>query len=384
MVKKILYIVSFLIFASSLSLAQDYTVKEYLEQILPPQDGRKIVLNEAMGLLTITDTPSNHKLIKDLIGFWDVGPRQIIIEAKFVELSMTDIDEFGVEWQGERSDLSAGGSTDRRQKQGTFYIGPAVPSHSTEEAGYSLNPATTGDAFRLYEHDYPNWSGTEFGAPQEIAGLGLWLGKTRLSGSEVFAYLRALESRGKANLLSSPKVTTLSGQMANIELADIFPYATSVERTYSDLDVAEGVSNDEVIETYTIEERKVGIFLEVTPVVGEQGRVITLDLHPQVSELLEQRPLLVEDSESFPLELGWPVVDTRSIQTTVNVESGETIIIGGLMKDEERVTNKKVPILGHIPLLGNLFKYKHVSREKTNLVIFLTATLITADGEEVR
>lgn len=384
MAKKFFYIISFLIISSSLPLAQDYTIKEYLEQALPPQDGRKIVLNEALGLLTVTDTPSNHRLIRELISLWDIGPRQIIIEAKFVEVSMTDLDELGIEWQGERSDLSAGGSIDRRQKKGTFFIGPSVPSNSTEETSYSVNPATTGEGFGVYEHNYPNWSGTEFGAPQETAGLGLWLGKTSLSGSEVFSYLRALESRGKANLLSSPKVTTLSGQMANIELADIFPYATSVERTYCDLDVAGGVSSEEVIETYSVDERKVGIFLEVTPVVGEQGKVITLDLHPEVSELVEQKPLLVEDSDSFPDELGWPVIDTRSIQTTVNVESGETIVIGGLIKDEETVTNKKVPILGHIPLLGNLFKYKHVSREKMNLVIFLTATLITADGEEIR
>src|SRR3989338_10003440 len=91
--------------AMPLTFAQDknedlskYTIKQYLETNLPPQDGRKIMLDEISGLLTITDTPSNQELALKLIREWDVGPKQIQIEAKFVEITFTDLDEMGVDW----------------------------------------------------------------------------------------------------------------------------------------------------------------------------------------------------------------------------------------------------------------------------------------------
>ncbi|MFH1857268.1 MAG: hypothetical protein ABH836_08635 [Candidatus Omnitrophota bacterium] len=374
------YIIFNLVFCLTGGLCEDYTIKEYLDDALPTQEGRKIVLNESLGFLTVTDTLSNQKLIKELIEVWDVGPRQIAIEARFVEISMSDLGEFGVEWLGEKSDTAAGGSVNRRNKRGDFLIGPGVTSTIPDNETVVNNPATvgTGDlltATGALEGTRPLWTGTEFGAPTDLSGLGVWLGKTTISGSQLFSYLRALETTGRASLLSAPKVTTLSGQMANIELARIFPYATSVKRT--DTEDAFGI-----VETYKIDERKVGIFLEVTPVVGKDSKVISLDIHPEVTDVVKKASLV--DSDQFPVYLGWPVIDSRSAQTTVSVESGETVIIGGLMKDEQTVTNRRVPILGYIPLFGNLFKYKYVSRNKTNLVIFLTATIISAEGEEIR
>ena len=367
------------------------TIKDYLEQVLPDEAGRRIVLDEVSGLLTITDTPSNHKLIRKLLKQWDVGRRQISIEAKFVEITEGALLELGVEWMGTRSDTGPGGDTERRKKDGNIYIGPAIPSDGSAGTvidDWKLNPAMFGDGdggwaegFVPYDHNYPWWSGTEFGAPSEIAGLGLWIGKTRLSGSELFMYLRALEETNKASLLSAPRVTTLSGQMANIELAVTIPYATTVEVT----DTAShwgGTEGFGKYETYEIDERKTGIFLEVTPVVGEDSRIITLDLHPEVSEIVKQ--VSITDSPQFPAYLGWPVVDTRSTWTAVSIRSGQTIILGGLMRDEEKIIERKVPLLGDIPLLGKLFRYKYANKEKKNLVIFLTATLISPEGQEIK
>ena len=376
--------ISLLLICFNISLAQEgSTIKEYLEEILPPQEGRKIVLDPRTGILTITDTPSNHKLIEELLKDWDVAPRQVMIQARFVEIEEGALDELGVEWEYARSDMGLYGETDRRKKDKTFYIGPAIPSYSSEEMGYFLGPATMGEIygdfwgedydFGGYDHEYPAFSGTEFGAPAESAGLGLYIGRFTDQGSYLFSYIRALEQENRASLLSSPRVTTLSGQTANIELSNTIPYAENVERTGTYYGW---------IETYDIAEKKTGIFLEVTPKVGEGSTIITLDLHPYISEVVKQVPLI--ESNQLPDYLGWPVVDTRSTQTSINIQSGETVIIGGLMKDDDELTNRKVPLLGDLPLLGNLFKWRHRDRTKKNLVIFLTATIVTPEGEEIK
>ncbi len=315
----------------------EYGITDYLEQALPLQEGRKIVLNEAAGFLTVTDTPSHHKLIRRLLDLIDVGPSQISIEARFVEISLANLHELGVEWIGD-------------------YAEPlAAPGGKVK--------GITG------------WVSSLFGSGEMVdAGMGLVLGKTNLSGSQLAAYLRALERTGRANMLSSPRLTTLNGQPANIQVIKRIPYATDVE--YSEIDMPGGT---QWVSTYTIEEKIVGINLEVTPSVGKDTDVITLDLHPEISEVVKNLSIY----SSVPDDLARPVIDMRSIQTSVIVKTGETVVMGGLVKDEETTTVKKVPILGDLPLIGKLFRYKYSVREKRNLIIFITATLISADGEEV-
>jgi len=332
----VVLIFSFLMPCRAQEETSEYGIKDYLEQALPPQEGRKIVLNEAVGLLTITDTPSHHKLIRRLLELIDVGPRQISIEARFVELSLENLHELGVEWNGN-------------------YVEPVTAPGGKVKG-------ITGLAKTL------------FGAGGVAnAGMGLFLGKTYLSGSQLTAYLRALEQTGRANMLSSPRLTTLSGQPANIQIIKRIPYATDVE--YSEIDMPDG---PDWVSTYTIEEKIVGISLEVTPSVGKDTDIITLDLHPEISEVVESLSI----HSRVPDELARPVIDTRSVQTFVIVKNGETVVMGGLINDEEITTVKKVPILGNIPLIGKLFQHKYSVREKRNLVIFITATLVSAEGEE--
>jgi len=374
---KILFMVLFcpLLFFNS-SFAQDgQTIKEYLQQVLPSQEGRKIVLDETTGLLTVTDTPSNHKLIMKLIEVWDVGPQQVRIEARFVEIEEKALHEVGVEWLAEKTgDYIYYGEGPLRSAARSASNTPAEQpaNYQNIEPGSSV----VGEYNYSTSRAIPPWSGSEMGAPQEFGGLGLWVGDTNVDGTKLFAYLKALEGQDKANLLSAPTITTLSGQMANIELANVIPYACGYEQT----DTGTGAYG--YYETYEIEEKKTGIFLEVTPTVSRGQKMITLELHPSVSEISYQ--VAITNSSEFPSYLGWPVVETRSTQTSVIVRSGQTIAIGGLIRDDESTTKRKVPIIGNIPLLGNLFKWEHTSRTKRNLVIFLTATIITPEGEEIK
>lgn len=323
-------------------------IKEYLERALPTNENRRIVLDETTGMLTVTDTPGNQKIVKELIKLWDVGSQQVRIEARFVEVAITSIGELGVDWYWYKAQNSF--------KSNDVQVNALTPPLDTS--------LTADDTVRAF--------------PQaaDTSGLGLMVGKSFLSGSQLWVYIKALEEEDKANLLSSPSVTTLSGQAANIQLARIFPYATDVTRT--NIGTA---ANPDFVEQYKVTEKVTGINLEVTPRVAGDGRIINMDIHPEVTVLVEQIP--ITNVADFPDDLGYPVIDTRVTQTSVVVRSGQTVILGGLVREDETVTERKTPFLGDIPIFGNLFKSKHVNKAKKNLVIFLTATIIDSKGEPV-
>lgn len=338
-----------------------YTIRQYLEANLPPQEGRKIVLDEITGLLTITDMPSNQELALRLIKEWDIGPKQIQIEAKFVEITFTDLDEMGVDW-------------DLFHHDEPLIYGPSSALFDTAQTGsvQALMGAASAAA--------------QWAQAANTAGLGFLISKTAYRGWEMMAYLKLLAEKDKVNLIHAPKITTLSGQMANIQVVRTFPYATSTEITQVEWTTTTlGVTTTAVypVETYKIEEEIVGVTLEVTPTVMEGGDIITLDIHPEVTKLSQQ--VALTSSSTFPTNLGWPIIDTRTAQTSVTIRSGDAILIGGLIQDEDSNTVKRqVPILGDLPLIGPFFKYEYQNREKKNLVVVLTARLIDAQGKEVR
>ncbi|MDP3790252.1 MAG: hypothetical protein Q8R48_07620 [Candidatus Omnitrophota bacterium] len=343
-----------------------YTVRQYLEANLPPQDGRKIILDEITGLLTITDTPTNQELALRLIREWDIGPKQIEIEAKFVEITFTDLDEMGVDWDIFHHDEPLIYSPDSSLFDATK-SGSVVGLMGTASTAAQFSQAAT------------------------TAGLGFLISKTAYHGAEMLAYLKLLAQKGKANLIHAPKITTLSGQMANLQVVRSFPYATSVETTQVEIgsttSAITGVTETDYVnvETYKVEEEIVGVTLEVTPTVMEGSDIITLDLHPEVTKLSQQIALTANPTTDFPDDLGWPIIDTRTAQTSVMVRSGDSILIGGLIQDaDDGTVKRKVPILGDLPLVGALFKYEYQKREKKNLIVVLTARLIDTQGEEVK
>ena len=356
------------------------SIEEYLNNALSPQEGRNIKYDEVTGILAVTDTPSNHKLIKRLIKQFDEGPRQVMIEAKFVEIGFDDLDELGIEWYYRHN-----GDVQINETSATRLLNPP----NTGETGGG-NPPNRQNKY-IYNEDYQGiqWD-TDADNPFPISDFGWGFIMSQYeSGRFLTAYLKALASEGRANLLSSPKITTLSGQMANIQVTQTFPYVSAVDFENT------GTAEHPIWQfKYTLTERITGITLEVTPYVGGGSDIITLDIHPEVSNLVDRRPIFVgADAEhpnpfttgaDVPALLGWPVVDTRTAQTSVTVQSGETVVMGGFVKDDDAVTKKKIPLLGDIPVIGKLFNYEYKSRSKKNLVIFLTATLITAEGETVQ
>jgi general secretion pathway protein D len=215
--------------------------------------------------------------------------------------------------------------------------------------------------------------------------------------------IRALNQKKGVDLLSAPKVTTKSGQRAVIEIVREFRYPTTftqpqVPQIASSTTVLNGVVPVVVTPTtpQTFETRNTGVTLEVEPVVGPDGVTIDLNLVPQVVEfegfINYGSPINAIGvstvgviSRSAPVLLtanviNQPVFSTRKVTTNVSVWDGQTVVIGGLMREDVQKTEDKTPIIGDIPLVGRLFRTNVDQHIKRNLIIFVTARLVTPGG----
>jgi general secretion pathway protein D len=168
--------------------------------------------------------------------------------------------------------------------------------------------------------------------------------------------LQALAQTNKLDVLSRPYILTSDNQDADITVGDEVPFITE-----SRLDENSNTIN-------TIQYQDIGIILDVTPHIKPDGLVV-MDVDPQISSLT---------GESVPIQAGVnaPVFELRSSQSRVEIQDGQTIVIGGLMQDQRTNHVNKVPILGDLPLLGNLFRYTSDDKTKTELLIFLTPHVV--------
>lgn len=265
-------------------------------------EGRKANCNadENNNALVVTDSQMGLEVTARLIKNLDRKPRQVVIEAKFVEMSLQDDYHLGIQWYA--------GS----MKNGVI---------SQAEVGIPFAETIYG-AFNL--------------------------GKVT-ANSTLDATIMAAAQKGKAKVLSDPKITTLNNKEANIDITEQTPYTTE-----------EWSATTPPVRTIKSVYVTTGIMLKVTPVINSDGRIL-MKVKPSVSQV----------SKSTILG-GAPGIDTREADTNVIVGNGETIVIGGLIRDNQSNTVFKVPLLGDIPLLGWLFRKKSVVRSRMELLIFVT------------
>jgi len=330
------------------------TIKDTLENAVTWPSDSKINLDERTGALIVTNTPSNLKIIEDILYNLDIDATQILVEARFVEVNVTDLSELGV-------NLSLDSSWAITKQQG---IGQGVSGAVTQIG------SSSGSHFSTFT-----------GAPDE--GLNLAY-QGILTKPQFSAVLHALDKKTNSKTLSAPKITTLNNQTATIEIAYEFVYPTRYEPTLvkedlnSDGDFLD-TSDKGVKETRFVnvpqgfETRPIGILLNVTPSVGKDKETIALTLNPEVSEA-------APNFFTYSGEVKLPKFTTRNLSTNIVVQNGDTIMLGGLIKESRTNTRTKVPFLGDLPILGVLFKKDSDSTERKNLLIFVTATILSPEG----
>jgi general secretion pathway protein D len=197
--------------------------------------------------------------------------------------------------------------------------------------------------------------------------------------------LRALNQKTGIDVLSAPKVTTKSGQRATVEVVREFIYPDEYEPPDVPDQTGSGTQPITPATPVTFQSKPVGVRLEVLPTVGADNYTIDLELVPEVTEfegfINYGSPILnrgVVVTENF---INYPVFSERKIDTRVSIYDGQTVILGGLIREDVQKVNDKTPILGDIPFAGALFRSQADQHIKRNLVIFVTATLIDPAGQ---
>ena len=295
--------------------------------------------DEATNALIINAQDATYNNLRGVIEKLDVRRTQVYVEALIVEMQTDAAQELGVQWAG------------------------GMPAGSGAVAGVQnfpgANPSLIG-AVAAPTAAFANAGGLMLGFLGErvtlpdgtvIRGLG--------------ALARALETRGLANILSTPNLMTLDNAEAKIVVGQNVPFVTG-----SFAQATGGATGAAVNPFQTIERKDVGLTLKIKPQVSEGG-TIKLDIYQEVSNVA---PSLLSGASDL-------ITNKRSIDTKVLVDDGHTIILGGLIEDNKTETEQSVPLLGRMPLIGWLFRYKQKTGKRTNLMVFLRPVIIHGPQE---
>lgn len=311
----------------------------------------------------MTDTRSNIKKLAGIIEQLDARTPQIQIEARIIETTLGKDEVLGVDWQTRIIADGAKRATtvpfSNWSTDGRVY--PTPSADYTYDASGQITGITSDFALKndlpVSGKDAITWSSLPAVAGSTGESEYFQYGTLDFTGLQ--ATLEALATRTDTNVLSNPRITTLNNQEAKITVGTKWPVASY---SYSDETGRWNVSGWDYVEY--------GIILTVTPTVNKDG-YITLTVIPEVSDLTGS--VTFEGAEV-------PIISTKQAEVQVMIKDGETLVIGGMIKDKIINTRKKIPLLGDIPLLGYLFSHKSTEVEKRDLLIFLTPHILKENG----
>jgi general secretion pathway protein D len=281
--------------------------------------------------LVITASPKTMRLLGTIIDQLDIPRAQVHLEAIIVEVSTNKSADLGVNWavfsNEDGTNVPAGG-----------FISPIGGTSIVNLAQSIADPANA---------TAPN--GATFG-----------IGRLRDSGINFAAMIRALRTDDNTNVIATPSTTTLDNQEAALEVAQEVPFITGQYTTNS----GTGGSTGQPTPFTTIQREKVGTILKITPKIND-GTAVVMKVELESSELSSQRG----DANSL-------ITNTRTFNTTVMIEDGGIIVLGGLIRDSSIRGETRVPFLGRIPLIGEAFKTRSGRRDKSNLMVFIRPRIL--------
>ena len=276
------------------------------EQRNAPRSNAGVIDEKWSDILIITDTGDSIERMDELVSKLDTRTPQVMIEARMVELTLSDVASIGIDWNAKHAPSKS-------------TLGVGMPSNRTEGLNLQIGTIST----RYFE--------------------------------DVMLRVQALETSGQAKLVSNPSVITLDNELAQMVVADRIPVPTTHETEFS--------------ATTSYEFINVGIMLTVVPHITEDGYIL-MDAMPEVNSI----------KEWTTGESPQPIISSRMAHTRVRIKDGQTFVIGGLIRDEQRETVSRVPILHAVPLLGRLFRTKGTDSVKTDLVVFITPRICNDDS----
>ncbi|HLQ26007.1 MAG TPA: pilus (MSHA type) biogenesis protein MshL [Acidiferrobacterales bacterium] len=325
-----------------------------VKSIIEAGPGRKVVANPQAGLLIVRAMPDELRVVEDFLGITQASlNRQVILEAKILDVELNDGFQTGINW------ANLGSSHGVNYTAGQVGGGTSLATGKSEIAGQTgkLDP-TTGIFSPI--------SGTNASAFGGVFSLAV-------QANNFAAFVELLKTQGKVNVLSSPRVSTVNNQKAVIKVGTDEFFVTNTTATPSSVIGGQPTVTAELTPFFS------GIALDVTPQIDDVGNIV-LHVHPSVNDVT-QKTINVSVAGAGNLSLPSAVSSIQESDNIVRASSGQIIVIGGLMKEGSTEDNASVPFLGDIPLLGNLFKHKRVTRIKKELVILLKPTFV--EGNQV-
>lgn len=343
-------------------------IVEAIERFVPEIEGADLLFDKKAHVLIVKNTRENLARIEEIVEALDVSPPQILIEARFISIEVSDLRELGIDWV-----LNSPIGVTRK---GVLRRGVKVKANKTQiDSGGTI--------------DFEPFASAAQGMNMSYQGL--------LTDPMFKAVLHALETSGKARTLSVPKITTVNNHPALIRIGEDFRYFEEydIQSVPSDVSSFGSTIYSTVlvpVGTPTLEE--LGIVLKVTPSVGADMKSITLNLIPEISEFVRYEHYEVgsRGSGAAPPRSGntnttslvkLPVFRRSKIETELIVQSGETVAMGGLISSTQSKSVSSVPLLSSIPLIGRLFRHDNIEEKEKNLLIFVTATILSQRGENL-
>jgi general secretion pathway protein D len=306
--------------------------------------GITVTADKASNALVVVASPADYHNLSQIIKQLDKRRRQVYVEAMIIEASMDKLRNIGIQW---RATATKGGAPVAIGGFGTIdqtafqNILQGLQGASVGGLGNFLNvPITT-----------VNSSGTPTQQTLQIPG---------------FAALFSLNDfRDTVNILSTPQILTSDNKEAEILVGENVPFVSQSQTTSALGVTTSGSAVQGVVNS--IVRQDVGIILKITPQITE-GDHVKLDIYQEISSVKNQ-------SDALTVSVG-PTITKRSTKTSVVVKDNQTVVIGGLMQENDEETVTKMPFLGDIPVLGWLFKTKNITKNKTNLIVFLNPHVI--------
>ncbi|MBR7627847.1 pilus (MSHA type) biogenesis protein MshL [Aeromonas popoffii] len=306
-----------------------------LEMLVGSGDGRAVITSPQAGLVTIRAYPKELKAVREFLSQSETHlKRQVVLEARILEVALNEGYEQGVDWSG----LSA-----------------SWDGNKGITGGGSLAPTQLPTT--------PNQIFTALGG-----GAGF-----KISDGNFNVAVNLLKTQGDVNTLSSPRVTATNNQKAVIKVGTDEYFVTNATSTVTSTTAGtERTPNVELTPFFS------GIALDVTPQIDEEGKVL-LHIHPSVIDTEEQNKTINLGATGGTLELPLAKSSIRESDTVVQANNGDIIVIGGLMKTDKQEIVSKVPLLGDIPWIGEAFTNRRESTKKVELVILLKPTVVEKD-----
>jgi len=403
--------------AGGSSLVAKKSAREILEEAgVSFPSGSSAIYNPSTSQLIVRNTQTQLDLIEAYVDTLTADvEKQIYITTKFVEIRQDDDDTFGFDWLlgqanvpgSDRAFVSGGTIGSTRNELNSLDFPFVAPGQTTPVGQFPLTSSLRSGTVAVNTNTIDNLlteslSGQTNLAPGVLSLAGVF------TDPQFQVVLRAISQHKGSDLMSAPSVVARSGQRAKIEVIREFIYPSEydppeIPQEFGSITDNFGGANSGSVSSFPVtpanpaafETRNVGVTLEVDPQIGPDGYTIDLNLNPEVVEfegfINYGSPIFTGGtSNGVPVQIQltenrieMPIFATRRVETSVTIWDGQTVSVGGLIREDIQTVQDKLPILGDIPLAGFFFRSESDVRTKRNLNVFVTAKLIDPAGQTV-